>query len=97
MVRPVRNEYEGAFCHITARSNERKKVFFSSSDYDRFKVYLGKAQDRYGYLLHCYMPIRNHYHLLIETPEANMGRIMHYLNGSYTNYINRRRKRGGRH
>ena len=38
MARPVRIEYEGAFYHITARGNERKRIFFSKADYDKFKV-----------------------------------------------------------
>ena len=95
MARPLRIEYEGAFYHITARGNERKKVFFSNADYERFKAYLEKAQDKYGYVLHCYILMHNHYHLLIETPNSNMSKLMHYLNGSYTGYINRRRKRSG--
>ena len=95
MARPLRIEYEGAFYHITARGNERKKVFFSKADYERFKAYLGKAQDKYGYVLHCYILMTNHYHLLIETPNSNMSKLMHYVNGSYTGYINRRRKRSG--
>ena len=95
MARPLRIEYKGAFYHITARGNERRRIFFSKADYDKFKDYLGKAQDKYGYLLHCYMLMTNHYHLLIETPNPNMSKLMHYLNGSYTGYINRRRKRSG--
>ena len=93
MVRALRIQYEGAFYHITARGNERKRIFFSNSDYDKFKDYLRKAQDKYGYLLHCYMLISNH--LLLETPNSDLSRIMHYINGSYTNYINRRKKRSG--
>jgi len=36
-----------------------------------------------------------HYHLIIETPDGNLGKIMHFLNGSYTTYINLKRKRSG--
>ena len=38
MARPLRIEYKGAFYHITARGNERKRIFFSKADYDKFKV-----------------------------------------------------------
>ena len=37
----------------------------------------------------------NHYHLILETPSADISKIMHYINGSYTGYINRRRRRSG--
>jgi putative transposase len=95
MARPLRIEYEGAFYHVTSRGNERKKIFYANSDYEKFKTYLKDAQDKYGYLLHCYVLMSNHYHLLIETPKANMSKVMHFINGSYTNYINRRRGRSG--
>ena len=53
MARALRIEYEEAFYHITARGNERKRVFYSKADYEKFKDYLAKAQDKFGYLLHC--------------------------------------------
>jgi len=37
----------------------------------------------------------NHYHLMIETPEGNLSRIMKHINNSYTNYFNVKRKRAG--
>jgi putative transposase len=95
MARPLRIEYEGAFYHVTSRGNEQKKIFYSKSDYEKFKHYLKEAQYKYGYLIHCFVLMTNHYHLLIETPKPNLSRVMHYLNSSYTNYINIKRKRSG--
>jgi putative transposase len=95
VARPLRIEYKGAFYHITARGNERKRIFFGKGDYDKFKEYLLEAQDKYGYRLHCYVLMGNHYHLVIETPNGNMNKVLHYINGSYANYINRKRNRSG--
>jgi len=95
MARALRIEYEGAFYHVTSRGNKRKKVFFSKSDYQRFKSYLESAIEKYDYRLHAYVLMGNHYHLLIETGKANLNKLMHYINGSYTNYINRRKGRSG--
>ncbi|MDD2272171.1 MAG: transposase [Desulfuromonadaceae bacterium] len=95
MARPLRIEYEGALYHITARGNERGKIFFTKTDYRKFKEYLANAQTKYGFILHCYVLMTNHYHLLIETPEKNLSKIMHHLNSSYTTYINIKRKRSG--
>jgi len=95
MARPLRIEYEGAFYHITARGNERNTIFYEKTDYERFKSYLKEAQERYGYVLHCYVLMSNHYHLLIETPQGNMRQVMHYVNASYTNYLNKKRGRSG--
>ena len=95
MARPLRIEYEGAFYHVTARGNERKRIYYSKADYEKFKAYLEEAQEKYGYLLHCYVLMTNHYHLIIETPRANLSSVMHYINSSYTNYINIKKRRSG--
>jgi len=44
MARPLRIEYEGAFYHVTSRGNERKEVFYTKADYEKFKNYLEEAQ-----------------------------------------------------
>ena len=61
MARPLRIEYEGAFYHVTARGNERRRIHYSQSDYEKFKDYLKEAQEKYGYVLHCYVLMNNHY------------------------------------
>ncbi len=88
MARQLRLEYERAFYHVTARGNERRKIYFSEYDYQKFREYLGTAQDKYGYKLHSYVLMTNHYHILIETPNGNISKVMHYINGAYTNYVN---------
>lgn len=95
MARPLRIEYEGALYHVTARGNERRKIYFNKRDYEKFKKIIADAEEKYGILLHCYVLMGNHYHLIIETPEANLSKAMHHINGSYTSYINIRRKRSG--
>jgi putative transposase len=66
MARPLRIEYEGGVYHVTSRGNERRKIFFCKSDYEKFKSYLRRAQDKYDYLLHYYMLMTNYYHLLLR-------------------------------
>ncbi len=68
MARQLRIEFEGAFYHITSRGNLRDSVFFEDRDRDRFIEILYKTKERYGYLLHAYVLMDNHYHLLTETP-----------------------------
>ena len=95
MARPMRIEYEGACYHVTSRGNERKKIFCRPKDYERFKHYLVEAQDKYDFLLHGYVLMTNYYHLILETNKANLHKIMHYLNGSYTTYFNLKNGRSG--
>ncbi|RJQ48254.1 MAG: transposase [Nitrospiraceae bacterium] len=95
MARPLRIEYEGAVYHVTARGNERTKIYLSQSDYDKFLQYLADAKKKYNIVIHCYVLMGNHYHLIVETPDANLSKAMQYINGSYTTYLNIRRRRSG--
>ena len=95
MARALRIEYEGAFYHITSRGNDRKRIFFHKSDYSKFKFYLEEGIKKFEYRIHSYVLMTNHYHLLIETPNANLSKLMHYINGSYTTYLNIKRGRSG--
>ena len=95
MARQLRIEYPGAFYHITSRGNERKPVFKSQRDREKFLEYLESASERYEAVIHVYCLMDNHYHLLIETPAGNLSRIMQHINGAYTTYFNVKRQRSG--
>jgi len=95
MARPLRITFPGAFYHVTSRGNERKAVFKSKRDRERFLEYLESATERYGALIHAFCLMENHYHLLLETPVGNLPRIMRHINGAYTTYFNVKRQRSG--
>jgi REP element-mobilizing transposase RayT len=95
MGRPLRIEYAGALYHITARGNERKRIFLDDADRKKFLGILGDYHDRYGILIHSYVLMGNHYHLILETPKGNLLKVMHGLNGGYTGYFNRKYGRTG--
>jgi REP element-mobilizing transposase RayT len=95
MSRPLRISYPGAFYHVTSRGNERKNVFLSEQDRKRFLDYLESANEKYGAIIHCYCLMNNHYHLLLETSQANLPQVMHQINASYTTYFNTKRSRSG--
>lgn len=95
MGRPLRIEYAGALYHITSRGNERKRIFLDDRDRKRFLGILKDYHDRYGILIHSYVLMDNHYHLILETPKGNLLKIMHGLNGGYTGYFNRKYGRSG--
>lgn len=95
MARPLRIEYEGAFYHIIQRGNDRRDIFLSDQDRDRFYEYIKTLKDRYAVKVHTYCLMNNHYHLILETKKANLTKAMHFLNTSYTVYFNTKRKRSG--
>ena len=95
MARPLRVEYPGAFYHVINRGNAGEKIFKSQSDKKKFLEYLQKAVDRFSIIIHTYCLMSNHYHVLIETPQANLGVAIQWLNVSYATYFNRKRQRSG--
>ncbi len=95
MGRPLRPEFEGAVYHITSRGNEKKKIYRDDKDRDRFLSILKEYKSRFNFLIHCFVLMDNHYHLVIETLRPNLVKIMHGLNSSYTGYFNKKHKRSG--
>ncbi len=95
MARPLRINFPGAFYHITSRGNERKNIFKSKRDREKFLEYFESAVLRYDAVIHAYCLMDNHYHLLLETPSGNLPQIMRHINGAYTTYFNVKRKRSG--
>ena len=95
MARPLRINYSGAFYHVTSRGNERKNVFKSKRDREKFFEYLDSATQRYDAVIHAFCLMDNHFHLLIETPSGNLSQIMRHINGAYTTYFNVKRARSG--
>ncbi|MCX5667176.1 MAG: transposase [Candidatus Omnitrophica bacterium] len=95
MARPLRIEYPNAFYHIIQRGIERRGIFISDKDRIRLLEYIDSCRKAYHAIIHTYCLMRNHYHLIIETPDANLSKVMHYLNTSYAVYFNTKYKRSG--
>ncbi len=95
MARQLRIEYPGALYHVTSRGNEKKDIFKSIKDRDKFLSYLSSAWERHGAVFHAYCLMSNHFHLMVETPLGNLSWIMKHINGSYTTYFNVKHKRAG--
>ena len=95
MPRPTRIEYKGAFYHVMNRGRARQTIFHDSRYYESFLDTLKESCERFDALFHAYCLMGNHYHLLLETPKANLGRIMRHVNGIYTQRHNRLRNTDG--
>ena len=95
MARPLRIEFPGAVYHITARGNSRQDIFIDDHDRELFLGVLGKVASRFQLVVYAYCLMGNHYHLLLETPEANLSKALRQLNGVYTQAFNRRHGRVG--
>jgi len=95
MARPLRLEFAGAVYHLTARGDRQEPIFLNDADRRKFLDLLGKEVQQQGWICYAYCLMDNHYHLLIETPQANLVAGMRRLNGVYTQAFNRRRKKPG--
>ena len=95
MPRKTRVEYAGALYHVMDRGNRAEPIFFDDRDRGIFLKTLGETCERCGWLVHCYVLMGNHYHLLLETPQANLSRGMGLLQGIYTIRHNARHRLRG--
>ena len=82
MARPLRIEQVGGWYHITARGNERRSIYRSERDREHFREQMAEMTRRFALLLHAYVLMDNHYHLLLELREPNLSRAIQWLNVS---------------
>lgn len=95
MSRPLRLDFAGAFHHCFSRGNERRAIFIDDEDRNRFLGILAAVSERYGFMVHAYVLMLNHYHLFLETMMAGLSAGMRDLNGLYSEYFNARYARVG--
>jgi putative transposase len=90
VARRHRKLYEGAVYHAGSRGNRRQTIFTDDRDRRTYLELLARTCRRYGWACHCYCLMGNHYHLLVDTPFANLDHGMRWLNGVYAIRFNRR-------
>jgi REP element-mobilizing transposase RayT len=95
MARPLRIDYPDAYYHVTCRGNERKDIFKDDRDRNVFLEKLQASLEIYSVRLHAYVLMTNHFHLVCQTPKANLSSFMRHFNVSYTAFYNRRHARVG--
>ena len=90
MPRKPRIEYPGAIYHVMSRGNRQEAIFLDRQDCEIFLDTLDEVCKKAGWLVHAFVLMGNHYHLLLETPEANLVAGMKWLQGTYTQRFNSR-------
>jgi putative transposase len=76
--------------HVTTRGIRRLDIYEDAIDYARFESFLGRIVAKRRWTLHAYCQMPNHYHLLLETPDADISGGMCWLNGVYARWFNER-------
>ena len=95
MARPLRIEYPNAWYHVMNRGRRGEDVFSDKKDYEIFLAILRESTEMFGVRIAAYCLMPNHYHLLLQTPSANLSRVMRHVNGVYTQRYNRSRQIDG--
>jgi putative transposase len=95
MARPLRIQFTGALYHVTSRGDGREPIYLGDQDRQVWLEVLGQVCDRFDWVVHAYCQMGNHYHLLAETPDANLAKGMRQLNGVYTQRFNQAHSRVG--
>lgn len=90
MVRSLRIEFPGALYHVTCRGNRRESIFRDRADRLAWLAEIELVCHRFHFVIHAFCLMSNHFHLLAETPEGNLGQGMRQLNSAYSQFYNRR-------
>ncbi len=95
MARKLRIQYPGAIYHVINRGNYRRDVFETVGAARAFEATLAEGCARFGWRIHAYVIMRNHYHLALETPGAHLVDGMHWLQSTFATRFNRYRAQRG--
>ena len=95
MARPLRLSYPGALYHVTCRGNDRRAIVADDVDRRAFQRRLAACVSIYRLLVHAYVLMDNHFHLLVESPLGNLSPAMRQFNVAYAGTFNRRHQRSG--
>ena len=87
MGRVHRLQIAGGFYHVISRGNTRSSIFKDTGDYVAFLRQLEKTVERFEWLCHGFCLMPNHDHLIVETPEPNLGAGMQVFNLSYARFL----------
>ncbi len=95
MARQLRVEFPGALYHVLSRGNERNTIFRNDYDRNLFIETLKESAELMGVEVIAYVLMDNHYHMIIETPNANLSHFMKHFGLTYTIRFNKRHGRNG--
>ena len=95
MARQPRFQYAGAAYHLMARGDGGKQLFIQKADHESFLYWLERVCGSHGWRVHAWVLMGNHFHLLLETPEANLSSGMRVLLGTFSQAWNSRYQRRG--
>jgi putative transposase len=95
MPRTIRIQFPGATYHVYSRGNEKKAIYKDDHDRKKFIDIMARVKSKIDFDLYAYVLMKNHYHILMNVPGENLGKIMQLINTAYSVYFNWKYKRVG--
>lgn len=90
MSRPRREWYPGATYHVMSRGNRRLILYKDHDDYLSFLAGIVKTKEKYSFKIHSLCLMTNHFHMIIETEDDELWRIMQRMLHPYSMNFNRK-------
>lgn len=95
MARPLRRAIADGWYHVYGRGTERRAIFGDARDREHLLELLAVLPERFRVRVHAYALMDNHYHAVLQTPDANLSAAMQWLHGSYSAWFNAKHDRVG--
>ncbi len=95
MSRPLRIQYPGAWYHVMNRARHGQDLFPDKAGRGTFLDLLKETSVMFNLKAAAFCLMPTHYHILVQTPDANLARCMRHINGVYTQRYNVRNKCDG--
>ena len=95
MTRPLRIQFPDGIFHVTARGDRRGAIFRDDRDRALLLDVLARGLLRFDASALAYCLMGNHYHLVVQTRQGNLSRLMRHVNGVYAQAFNRRHDQSG--
>jgi putative transposase len=95
MARPLRVAIAEGWYHVFGRGLERREIFLEDRDGSHLLELFETLHERYRIRIHAYALMDNHYHAVLQTPDANLSQGMQWLHGAYSAWYNARHERVG--
>jgi len=88
VARRIRIQYAGALYHVVSRGDRNGPIFADDADRESFLKTLDEARRKTSWRIHAYVLMPDHFHLILNTPVANLVAGMQWLLGTYTTRCN---------
>lgn len=89
MPRTPRLQAPDVLYHVGSRGVEKRPIFDRGPrDREYFLGLVASIVQKYGWQVHAYCLMGNHFHLVLDTPGANLSAGMRYLKGEYAQWLN---------